>query len=219
MKKSVLGLIIGFLGSILGLWGVWLFNQHVLMTLPLVTRMIAAIVSYWLIALIPIIVMLISKDKLIDYGFQKDKIYYQILIGILIGILMSVIFTLIPHLLGYGRYVNSGKYYFYWWQFVYEFIYCIFAIGAVEEFVFRGFLYHKVQAIFRNDIATITISSVLFGLFHFLNGNLLQMLITTFIGVIFCVCKNKIKHCSTLSLIITHGVYDALIRVWAYLLL
>ncbi len=49
--------------------------------------------------------------------------------------------------------------------------------------------------------------------------NPLQMLFTAFLGVIFCLCKRYLKHCSTLSLIIAHGVYDALITVFACALL
>lgn len=219
MKKNILALIFGYLGSILGLLGLWLFNRYVLMTLALNTRMVAAIVTYWVIAFVPLVIMIFSEDKLTDYGFRKEKIHYQILTGILLGLLMSVVFTLLPHLLGYGRYVNAGKNYLHLWQFVYEFIYCILAIGLVEEFVFRGFLYHKAESILGNEIITIIVTSVLFGLFHFIYGNILQLFATSIIGVIFCVFKNKIKYCTTLSLIITHGIYDALITIWNYLLL
>ena len=62
-------------------------------------------------------------------------------------------------------------------------------------------------------------SSVLFGAFHLFIGNIIQMLITTGIGVLFCFCRLKIKNFSTLSLIIGHGVYDALITVWVSTLL
>ena len=62
-------------------------------------------------------------------------------------------------------------------------------------------------------------SSVLFGVSHLFNGNIIQMLMTTGIGVFFCLCRLKIKNCSTLSLIIGHGVYDTLITVWSSTLL
>ena len=105
------------------------------------------------------------------------------------------------------------------WQFVYEFFYCIFAVGFVEEFVFRGFIYEKINRISQKDMIAIIGSSVLFGVFHLFSGNLIQMLMTTCIGVFFCFCRLKVKNCSTLSLIIAHGVYDALITVWASALL
>lgn len=163
--------------------------------------------------------MLVNKDKLVDYGFSKNKIGLQIIVGVLIGIVMSFILTLIPHLFGFGEYVDSGKRYKYLWQFIYDFFYCIFAVGFVEEFVFRGFVYEKIKCISQKDMIAIIGSSVLFGVFHLFSGNIVQMLMTACIGAFFCFCRLKVKNCSTLSLIIGHGVYDALITVWASTLL
>ncbi len=218
-KKEWICLIVGFLGSMLGLYGVVAFNQFVLMSLPLGLRMVNMLLIYWLIALIPIIAMLINKDKLVDYGFSKSKIGLQIIVGVLIGIAMSFILTLIPHLFGFGEYVDSGKRYNYLWQFIYEFFYCIFAVGFVEEFVFRGFIYEKIKCISQKDMIAIIGSSVLFSVFHLFSGNFIQMFMTACIGAFFCFCRLKVKNCSTLSLIIGHGVYDALITVWASTLL
>ena len=218
-KKECICLIVGFFGAILGLYGVVSFNQFVLMSLPLGLRMISMIFVYWLIALIPIIVVFVNKDKLVDYGFSKDKMKFQIIVGVFIGIAMSVILTLIPHLFGFGEYVDSGKRYQFLWQFIYEFFYCIFAVGFVEEFVFRGFVYKKIKDISQKDMIAIIASSMLFGLFHLFSGNIIQMLMTACIGVFFCFCRLKVKNCSTLSLIIAHGVYDALITVLASVLL
>ncbi len=218
-KKEWICLIVGFLGAILGLYGVAAFNQFVLMSLPLGLRMVCMLLIYWLIALIPIIVMLVNKDKLVDYGFSKDKKKFQIIVGVLIGVVMSFILTLIPHLFGFGEYVDSGKRYKYIWQFIYEFFYCIFAIGFVEEFVFRGFIYEKIKSISQKDMIAIISSSVIFGVFHLFSGNIVQMIMTSCIGAIFCFCRLKVKNCTTLSLIIGHGVYDALITVWSSTLL
>ena len=218
-KKEIISLIIGFVGAVAGLYGVVLFNRFVLMSLPIGIRMVCMIMTYWLIALIPAIVMVVNKDKLTDYGFSKEKIGMQIIVGILIGTVMSVLLTLIPHLIGFGEFVDSGKRYKYLWQFIYEFFYCIFAIGLVEEFVFRGFIFEKIKCVAGKDIIAVIISSVFFGVFHFFSGNLVQMVMTACIGAFFCFCRLKIKNCSTLSLIIGHGVYDALITVFASALL
>lgn len=217
-KKELVSLIIGFAGSFLGLYGVISFNRFVLMSLPLGLRMVCMIVIYWLIALVPVIVMIVCKDKFADY-WNTDRIGYQILTGVLIGTAMSLVLTLVPHLAGFGAYVDSGKRYTYLWQFAYEFLYCITAVGLAEEFVFRGFIYNKIKKISGNYIAAVIGSSVLFGIFHLFGGNIVQMIMTAFIGAFFCLCKLKIKNCSLLSLIITHGIYDALITVWASILL
>lgn len=218
-KKEIISLIIGFMGTMAGLYGVVAFNQFVMMSLSLGMRMVSMILTYWLIALIPIVVMLANKDRLTDYGFSKNKIWAQIVVGILIGLVMSVVLTLIPHLIGFGEFVDSGKRYKYLWQFVYEFLYCILAIGLVEEFVFRGFIFEKIKRIVGKEVIAVIVSSVFFGVFHLFSGNLVQMLMTAFIGAFFCVCRLKIKNCSTLALIIGHGVYDALITVFASVLL
>lgn len=213
-KKELLSLVIGYPGVLLGTYGVISFHKFVLISLPLWLRMVSMIVIYWLIALVPIIVMLVCKDKFSDY-WSNDRIGRQILAGVLIGAAMSLVLTLVPHFVGFGAYVDNGKRYTYLWQFAYEFLYCIAAVGLVEEFIFRGFIYNKIKKISGNDIAAVIVSSVLFGLFHILNGNIVQMIMTALLGALWCLCRLKIKNCTLLSLIIAHGIYDALITVWA----
>ena len=217
-KKEVVSLIIGFLGIMLGLIGVATFNQYILMSLPLIVRMIMMIITYWAIVIVPVIIMFIDKKPLSEYGFCRENIFRQILIGVLLGLAMSAVFTLMPHLIGFGEYFDSGKRYSYLWQYIYEFAYCIIAVGFAEELVFRGFLYKKFKAVFGTEISAVIGSSVLFGLFHILGGNIGQIFMTGFLGVLFCLFRMKIKGCSTLSLIIMHGVYDAFITVWSNVL-
>ena len=212
-KKESIWLVIAFLGAMLGCFGVHCFNAYVMMSLPLVARMVCMILIYWLIALVPVIVMLLGKDKLTDYGFRREGIGIQIFVGIATGLGMSAVLTLVPFLAGFGAYVDNGTGYRFWWQFLYEFLYCIVSVGAVEELVFRGILYEKLRRIGGSELPAFIISSVMFGLFHIFNGNIIQMFLTAGIGMIFCLCRLKIKNCSTLSLIIAHGVYDAMISV------
>lgn len=217
-KAELISLIIGFFGAMLGAFGVISFNQYLLMSLPLGIRMLCMPVIYWLIALIPIILTIVYKDKLADFKFPKEKIGKQIIVGLLIGMGMSFVLTLIPHFVGFGEFVDTGKRYRYLWQYAYEFVYCIIAIGAVEEFVFRGFIYSKVKRIGNKEWLAVVVSSVLFGVFHIFAGNAIQMITTAIIGAIFCILRNKIKGCTALSLIFAHGIYDALITVFASIL-
>ena len=213
-KKEIISLAIAFLGAMLCLFGVVLFNKYILMSLPLVLRMILMIVIYWIIAVIPFIIILRDKKPLSDYGFFREHIFKQVIIGLILGLAMSLVFTLVPHLLGLGAYVDNGKRYQYLWQFIYEFVYCIIAVGFTEEFVFRGFLFTKCKSVFGTETAAMIGSSVLFGLFHVFSGNIGQMIITGLLGALFCLFRMKIKNCSTVSLIFAHGIYDALITVW-----
>ncbi|HOA32639.1 MAG TPA: CPBP family glutamic-type intramembrane protease, partial [Clostridia bacterium] len=61
-------------------------------------------------------------------------------------------------------------------------------------------------------------SSLLFGLFHIFNGNIVQVIMTSFLGVLFCLFREKIKGCTLLSLIIAHGSYNAMIVLWVSVL-
>lgn len=215
LKKEWAGLIFAFIGSLLGLLGLIAFNNFLLMSLPLIARMAAMIASYFLIAVIPFIVMRKTNDTFSDYGFKKDNPVLQIAIGVGLGFVLSLIFTLLPHLVGIGEWVDNGKRYQYFWQFAFDFVYYIVAVAFAEEFVFRGVLYEKLNRIFKSKIAAVVISSVLFGLFHVFGGNVVQGVATAVLGAIFCVFRLKIKNCSTLSLIIAHGIYDAMITVWS----
>ena len=213
-KKIMIHIVIAIIGVVASLLGVNVFNQYVLMSMPLVWRMVLAIVTYLAIAIVPFGVIIFHKDKWSDYGFSKEKIGYQVLIGVAIALCMSFVFTVIPHLAGKSDWVNNQHQYQYMWQFIYDFVYYIFAIALVEEFLFRGFFYTKMEILFGSSPGAIVGSSILFGLFHFLSGNIVQIILTGIIGSVFCVCRVKIKNCTLLSVIIAHGVYDALITVW-----
>lgn len=213
-KKEIINLMIGYFGTMFGLYGVYSFNKYFLFNLPIWARVVCMFFVYWLIALIPIILMIINKEKLSDYGFSKNNIFSQIIYGLIIGLLLSVFLTLFPHLFGFSDYVSNGNgSYKYIWQFLFEFFYCIISIGMVEEFVFRGFIYTKVKYIFNSDLIAIIISSILFGLFHIFNWSFTQIIITSIFGVILCILRLYLKKVSTLSLVIGHGIYDFLITV------
>lgn len=189
-KKDWVNLIIGFISSMLGLIVLNVFNRNILMLLPLPARMAASVIAYWLIALVPIILMLANKEKLSEYGLTAVKFGKQIIVGVLIGAAMSLVLTVVPHLLGFGEYVSSGKNYTRPWQFIYEFIYCIFAVSFAEEFVFRGFIYKKILDIGGKETAAVIISSVLFGLFHIFGGSIVQMIMTA-LSALFSVCAGQ----------------------------
>ena len=210
-RKLTTDLVLGTLGAFAGILIVVLINNFVLRILPLPVKAPLVMIEYWLIAVIPIIIIIRNKEKLCDYGFTKEHIGKQLIIGIALGLCMSAVFTLLPRLLGYGEYFSSNKVYRYLWQYIYEIIYCIISVAAVEEFVFRGFIYEKAKALFSSEGAAIAVSSVLFGLFHIFNGDIGQVIITAVLGALWCFFRLKIKGCTIISLIIMHGVYDFLI--------
>jgi len=214
-RSNAFLLILGYVGALAGCFGVIMFNRYVLPALPLACRMICMLLVYWLIALVPLILICISKDQKEIFVFPKERVGIQILVGVVSGLVISSAYFLVPYFLGFGPYVDNGSRYTKLWQFAFEFVYFIVAVGAVEEIVFRGFIYSKLKRLFDNEWIAIIASSVLFGLFHLLIGNIVQVCITTIIGIIFCLVRYKVKNCSMLSLIILHGIYDFMLMLYS----
>jgi membrane protease YdiL (CAAX protease family) len=216
-KKKVIQLVVAIVGVFAGVFGLVIFNQNLLLRFPVGIRMVLMIVTYWLLLFVPGILMLANKEKLSDFGLEKEKIPQQILIGIGLALVMSLILTVIPILCGFRDMVGSTKN-TQVWQFVYQFIYFTVAVALTEEFIFRGYIFKKLLEIKNSRWFAIIFSSVLFGLFHIFIGGMLQVLMTAIMGLIYCMFREKIKGCTLLSLIIAHGFYDALIVLWVAIL-
>jgi len=216
-KSLTAQLLVAICGVFISVFGLWIFNQHVLMSFSLPIRMIFMIITQWGLFLIPGILMIVNKENLVDIGFRKDKIPLQIGIGVLLAFAMSLVMTVLPILLGLKGMVGSTTY-TQVWKFVFQFIYAIFGVALAEELLFRGYIFHKLLEIKNSKWFAIITSSLLFGLFHMCNGSIIQLFMTAFLGFLFCIFREKIKECTLLSLIIAHGVYDALIVVWVSVL-
>ena len=209
-RKNLLLLTIAVICQFIIAFGVVLFNQNLLMNFPLGARMVYMLISQWLFLIVPIIFMIRGKETAGSIGFTAVKIPLQIFIGVMLGIAMCLIFTIVPILLGYKDMVSSTRYTEIW-QFAYQFLYSIFAVALVEEIFFRGYLFKKLLDIKNTKWFAIIISSIIFGLFHIFQGNIIQLFVASILGILFCLFREKIKNCSLLSLIIAHGIYDALI--------
>ena len=216
-RKAMVQLTISITGVFITLYAVILFNRHLLMTFTLETRMVLMILSQWILFLVPGILMWRNRERIADFGFRRNNIFQQIVTGIVLALIMSLLLTVIPILLGFEEMVSSNQY-TRLWQFLYGFGYTIIGVALVEELIFRGYIFHNLLNLKDNKVFAILLSSGLFGLFHIFNGNLIQVLLTTIIGIIYCILREKIPSCTTLSLIVLHGVYDALITVWVFLL-
>jgi hypothetical protein len=110
-NKLTLQLLIGSFGTIAGLLAINAFNQYVLMSLPLVWRMILMIVTYFFIAVVPFCIVIWKKENWSDYGLSKEKLGLQVGIGIVIALCLSFVFTVIPHLAGKSDWVDNQHHY------------------------------------------------------------------------------------------------------------
>ena len=215
--KNILLLIMAVIAEFAILIGIILFQQNMLMNFILPIRAILLIVLQWVLLIVPIAFMRYQKVDFQDIGFNNNNIIKQILTGLIIAGVMSLVLTVTPILLGFRELVGSTTY-TQLWQFLYEFVYMIIGVALVEEIFYRGFLFKSLLDISNSKWRAIIISSLIFGLSHIFNGDILQVITTSLVGVFFCLCREKIKNCSILSLIIAHGVHNALIRLFVAVL-
>lgn len=141
--------------------------------------------------------------------FKEKK---QYIIGIWIALALSFVIVFIPALFNISL---SGEHQdFSWFILIYDFLFYLFIIGPVEELVFRVYLQDYFVSLFKkNKWLGVVIASLLFGLWHIINGNFIQVLFAFGIGLVFGFAKFKIKNCSYVSVAFGHGLYDFLITI------
>ncbi len=171
-------------------------------------------VLYWLQMFVPVITMVKANETLHDYGFRKEKIGKQLLIGVITALVLWVIFVLIPYCFDFDL-VEANRKFQHGWQLVLFGLGSLLRTGLTEEFVSRGFLYYRIFRLTHQETAAILGSSIIFGLLHFMNGNPFQICFAMLFGVCLCMCRKHIPHCTTLSLIVAHGIYDWLLYMFA----
>lgn len=135
-------------------------------------------------------------------------------IGILIAAGLTLIFGLIPVWCGFSL-VGEHKD-FTWFRVIYPFLNFMLIIGPVEELVFRVYIQDTLVSLFDNKkvkFVGVIISSLIFGLWHLINGSLIQVLFTFVIGLVFGFCKYLIKDCKYPGLALGHGLYDFMTEI------
>ena len=133
----------------------------------------------------------------------------QYVIGIAIALVLSLMIAVIPALLGQSL-VGEHKE-LSWFNIIYNFLNFFLIIGPVEELVFREYIQETLVSFFdkRKYIGVIA-ASMIFGLWHWINGSFFQVLFTFGIGLVFGTCKYLIKDCKYPGLALGHGLYDFL---------
>ncbi len=98
------------------------------------------------------------------------------------------------------------------WSFFEYFI----LIALFEEFTFRGYIQGELQEILgKAKVFAPLIAAILFGLVHFVHGDISQVFLTTVIGLVLGYAKYFIKDCTLISVVIAHGLYDYILA-WGF---
>ena len=168
-------------------------------------RIVALVGLNLLNGIVALIAMKLTSMK-INIDFKNKR---QIFIGAIIAISLSVFIAIIPALCGFS--LVGGNTDFSWFTIIYDFLFYMLIIGPVEEFVFRVYLQDMFVSFFKKQKwIGVVVSSFLFGLLHIINGNIIQVLFTFCIGLVFGFAKYKIKDCGYIGVAFGHGLYDFL---------
>lgn len=161
----------------------------------------------------------LEKRKIRELGFTSKKVLRQVLIGIGIAAVLSFLIGALPILIGgsgaslIGGKVTSTP------SAIYSIVTNLIFIGTCEELIFRGYIQTRINKLTRRRFVGVLIAAALFGLWHIINGFWMQVIFTFFIGSAFGFCRAHLKNCSLLSVIIAHGLYNALLVIIRLLLL
>jgi membrane protease YdiL (CAAX protease family) len=187
-----------------------LFFWMVVPKLSVVPRILAMFLFYIVMCTIPILLSKVNKRPLSILGFCKDKFVQQVLVAICVLVVLLFLAVGIPLLFGtklneiIGDKITNVREVFFQLPFT------IIFVGFGEEILFRGYFLERIKSITSSNIWAVIISSLLFGFWHYPSSHsLVQVIVTTAIGVLFAVARIRVKNCTTLSVGLAHGCYDA----------
>lgn len=131
------------------------------------------------------------------------------LIGGAVALVLSLLIAVLPALCG-GSLVG-GHMEFSWLRLLYNLLFYLLVIGPVEELIFRVYLQDALTGLFAaHRWLGVVAAAFLFGLWHLINGSLLQVLFTFGIGLVFGFARYRIRSCGYAGVAFGHGLYDFL---------
>lgn len=201
-KRSVVVFIIAVL-LIVGLtFVVWAVNLVRIFALRIFLIM-ALIVVYTVVAVFAMRLTGQSR-KLLP---EKRRLWLQIVIGVGMAAVLCFSFGVLPVLcdtsfIGTHRNISAGR-------LLLIAIQDILFVGVGEEVVFRGYIQNQFSVWLKKcGFLAPLIAAVFFGLWHIINGGIVQVLFATAIGCVLGYGKYFLKNCTLLSVILAHGLYD-----------
>lgn len=171
-----------------------------------------------MVGLVTVVCKLNKRSIASGLGFEKSHITKQLLTAIII-FAITISFIIIPLLCG----VNKSDVLSFKARspiiLIYYIVKSMIFVGMGEEIIWRGYFYERLKEIISSGTWAVVISSILFGLWHYPIGqNIMQVIMTAGIGLIYGFARLKVKDCSVLATGIAHGLHDSVILVLSYIL-
>ncbi len=170
-------------------------------------------IGYIIWFLLTLIFCRISHISISTFGFSHKNITRQVFFGVAIANTLLIFFIGGSSIFGYHPqdYLSQAAPSIR--LLLLNLAFFVFIAGPIEEFVFRGYLLSILTDISRSPAWGAVISSLLFGAWHLMGGNLLQVLFTFLIGLTFALSKQKFLNCTMLSVIVAHSLYNAALEL------
>jgi membrane protease YdiL (CAAX protease family) len=155
----------------------------------------------------------VEKEPLAALGFQKNAVGAQLLYGVSVFAAVSIIFIAVPMFSGLGRDELFPQKQTLFWAIPHKLL----LVGFTEELIFRGYLLERIHKLSDSKGLAVIISSLLFGLWHFIGtGNPVQVVSTSIIGACFALPKMYMRNCSIVSVSLAHGMYDSSLAILSW---
>lgn len=168
-------------------------------------KILLLVLVYYADAAVAVVAMKLTGIKH-EFDWKNAK---QYLIGVAIALSLSLLIAFIPALCGFSLVGQHSD--FSWFRIVYCFLFYFLVVGPVEELIFRVYLQDALTSFFeKRKYLGVVLAALAFGLWHLINGSLLQVLFTFGIGLVFGTCRYKIRDCKYPGLAVGHGLYDFL---------
>jgi membrane protease YdiL (CAAX protease family) len=157
----------------------------------------------------------IEKQPLRSLGLLGKKLPLQLGWAFALFAGLLVLFVALPVLFGQALKDMLPAKDALWFAIPYKLLF----VGFAEEMLFRGYFLNSFMRLANSKIAAVALSSLLFGLSHFiLSGNFLQVAVTAVIGAILALPRMYAKNCSIVSVSLAHGLYDTSLSILSWVI-
>lgn len=171
-------------------------------------------------AILPFCICKVKRKDEIALDYSNNHFFVKILLALFSVVILLIITVMIPLILGKELYQLVGQPYYETKIIIFRLFYYLIVVGFSEEYIFRGYFFHRLKEIFDNEWYAIIGSSLMFGIMHYINSQSIYLVIETCLaGMFYSVLAHKTKYGNLWVSSLSHGLYDAILMLIASFML
>ena len=145
-------------------------------------------------------------------GFSNERLGRRLLAGLGLGCATALGSTLVYLLLGFSMDQILSASAPNIPALLLDLAWYLFLVGPAEELVFRGYLFHALSEVTRSPGLACVLTSLLFGAMHLRGGNLLRLISTALLGLIFTLPLLRGRRAMWTS-VSAHSIHNAVLEL------